>query len=689
MPKLQIAGFDGIIPRSSATTLGDNQAQQADNVKLYSKELRYWRGSSSTFTPAISNISSIYKYYGASNSYWLTWQNDVNVVLSPTTDTSDYRIYYTGDGVPKKANESLITTGTGAYPRGWLNMGVPAPTGAPTVAGGSLSRTVTISIASPAVITLAAHGFKLGAAVQFSTTGALPTGLTAGTTYYIVNITTDTFQVATTSGGAAITTTGTQSGTQSVFSVDNPESRAYVYTYVSTFGSVQEESAPSPASTIVTVYNGAAVTINGFTAAPTTNYNITSRRIYRTVSGTTSDNYLFVAEIPIATTSYTDNLTAQQLGNAITTIGWTTPPSDLAGIVALPSGALAGFSGNTVYFSEPYYPHAWPLKYAVNVPHKIVGIGVFGTSIVVATDRYPHIINGGIPGAMSVERVPILEPCLGKRTLVSDQDGVLYASPNGLVAVGYSTRGIVTNALFRRDEWQAINPSLINATTYDGKYIAMYSSALSGVNSFVLSRDDIPALSKVLWQASAVHVDSKSGSLYYCASADGVIYQADADDLNPLTYTWKSKRFALPQPTTFSAIRLDADYTQSSTAAAYQSQLSAIKAHNATLFSSNLLGTLNSTTLNYSYNDSFYSSFPYRGVTVNGSILTDLPPSASSRTAQVLIYGDGVLQTTLNLTSFDAIRIPSFKTRDIEIVVRGNISVRSVTLATTVQELHS
>jgi hypothetical protein len=53
-----------------------------------------------------------------------------------------------------------------------------------------------------------------GALVTFSTTGALPTGLTAGTNYYVVNRTSTTFQVSATSGGSAINTTGTQSGIQ-------------------------------------------------------------------------------------------------------------------------------------------------------------------------------------------------------------------------------------------------------------------------------------------------------------------------------------------------------------------------------------------------------------------------------------------------------------------------------------------
>lgn len=72
--------------------------------------------------------------------------------------------------------------------------------------------TVTITIASPAVITWTAHGHSNGTSGTFTTTGALPTGLVAATTYYVVNAATDTFQLSLTSGGAAINTSGTQSG---------------------------------------------------------------------------------------------------------------------------------------------------------------------------------------------------------------------------------------------------------------------------------------------------------------------------------------------------------------------------------------------------------------------------------------------------------------------------------------------
>lgn len=78
------------------------------------------------------------------------------------------------------------------------------------------SLTATITIASPAVVTRVAHGLVNNEPITFSTTGALPTGLTVGTTYYVKNKTNDTFQVSLTPAGAAINTSGVQSGVHSI-----------------------------------------------------------------------------------------------------------------------------------------------------------------------------------------------------------------------------------------------------------------------------------------------------------------------------------------------------------------------------------------------------------------------------------------------------------------------------------------
>lgn len=77
--------------------------------------------------------------------------------------------------------------------------------------------TFTVTIASPAVFTKTGHGYAVNDPIVLSTTGALPTGLAAGTVYYVLTVpTADTFTVSTSVGGSAVNTSGSQSGTHSV-----------------------------------------------------------------------------------------------------------------------------------------------------------------------------------------------------------------------------------------------------------------------------------------------------------------------------------------------------------------------------------------------------------------------------------------------------------------------------------------
>jgi hypothetical protein len=71
---------------------------------------------------------------------------------------------------------------------------------------------VTLTIASPCVVTRTAHGYAAGQPIVFNTTGTLPTGITAGTTYYVIaaGLAANTFEFSTTVGGSAVNTSGSQ-----------------------------------------------------------------------------------------------------------------------------------------------------------------------------------------------------------------------------------------------------------------------------------------------------------------------------------------------------------------------------------------------------------------------------------------------------------------------------------------------
>lgn len=106
---------------------------------------------------------------------------------------------------------------------------------APTLSTAALSRdqlngvvdyyatsTVTITIATPGVVTWASHGLISGQILQLTTTGSLPTGLTASTTYFVTVVDANTFRLSTTIANARsatfINTSGTQSGTHTAVS---------------------------------------------------------------------------------------------------------------------------------------------------------------------------------------------------------------------------------------------------------------------------------------------------------------------------------------------------------------------------------------------------------------------------------------------------------------------------------------
>ena len=106
------------------------------------------------------------------------------------------------------ANRQIVVTSTNTQPVviSAASVGAYAPT-----------SSVTISIGTPGIVTWANHNLVAGDAIKFSTSGgSIPTGLTAGTTYYVssTSLTSNTFQVAATlsaalAGTGSIATSGT------------------------------------------------------------------------------------------------------------------------------------------------------------------------------------------------------------------------------------------------------------------------------------------------------------------------------------------------------------------------------------------------------------------------------------------------------------------------------------------------
>jgi hypothetical protein len=79
----------------------------------------------------------------------------------------------------------------------------------------SVPTTVTVTAATPAVMSWASHGLAIGQAFQVATSGTLPAGMALLTTYFVITagFGANSFQFSLTRGGAAINTTTTGTGT--------------------------------------------------------------------------------------------------------------------------------------------------------------------------------------------------------------------------------------------------------------------------------------------------------------------------------------------------------------------------------------------------------------------------------------------------------------------------------------------
>ena len=461
------------------------------------------------------------------------------------------------------------------------------------------------------------------------------------------------------------------------------EDRAYVYTYISTFGSVLEESAPSPAGKILSVEPDATVTISAFATAPlaSAGYNITAIRIYRSVTSATSAVYLYVGTITvdpttgIASGSFADTILAANLGIALPSLYYTPPPAALQGLITMPNGILAGFVGNEVWFCEPYLPHAWPASYMMTVGAPIVGLGVFGQTLVVCTTKQPYLITGSQPGAMSQEKVPLPEPCVAKKSITSDQFGVLYASPNGLVSIAPGTQDVISRTLFTRDEWQTYVPSSMVGVIYQNMYICFYQVG-STKSALILMRGDTPPLVTLDVASQAVFVTKSTADVYYVSPLDNGIYQLDADPVNNTYYEWLSKTFIFPEPVNFAAAKVQANWTYMNDTVAYNAYVAQIIAANQAIWAAGtpLRSTVNSTTV--------------ASIALGGSILSTVPTAAETRSVQAFVYANKTFIGSNGFTSQEPIRMPAGSKEYIyEVRLTGNAPLRSFTMATSIAEL--
>lgn len=340
------------------------------------------------------------------------------------------------------------------------------------------------------------------------------------------------------------------------------DSRFYVTTYVNDWG---WESAPSPVTDMIEVdqNDSAAVAV---TNPPPGRY-IQSWRLYRSNVGTESAAFQLVDEIPIGQLSYQDEKKGEELGEVCPTFSWLEPPMRvdsaspatikppkgpnpyLRGFVGMPNGIIAGFIDNFVAVCEPYHIYAWPVEYQITTDTPIVGLGVFGQSLFVGTMGNPYIISGADSASMTAEKLDADQACVSRRSIASVGGGVIYASPDGLCLASPSGVQLVTGELFSREDWQALDPANIIASTHEGVYYFWTAQGCFALD-FTARK-----LGRVEISATAVHKDILTDHLF---TVDGSQIKKLFSE-GRRTATWKSGKIVLPAHSALAWVQVDGD----------------------------------------------------------------------------------------------------------------------------------
>ncbi|MDQ7776924.1 MAG: hypothetical protein Q4615_14160 [Paracoccus aminovorans] len=337
----------------------------------------------------------------------------------------------------------------------------------------------------------------------------------------------------------------------------------YAFTIVSTLG---EETAPSNLSIGVKFNEGRSVTLSGLPLGPMLNgRNISVKRIYRsqTSAAGVTDLY-FIAEIGIGpgTDTFTDVWGANDIQEPCPTKHFSAAPGNIRGLTGMPNGIMAAYRGRELLFCEPYQPHAWPAEYRLYLDYDIVGMVASGTSLIILTKGMPYVVQGLHPESMAQVKMETILPCVSADSIVDLGTSAIYASNDGLVQINEAGAQLISQAMWSKDEWDALTPSDIRAGRYGQAYIFSFQASSGARIGYIVDASDGTAtLTRFSRWLRLFWNDPTTNDLFSLTPNGLIINRFDAPGAAPETFQWKSKPFRFAEPTSFSAIMVEAAQT--------------------------------------------------------------------------------------------------------------------------------
>jgi hypothetical protein len=431
-------------------------------------------------------------------------------------------------------------------------------------------------------------------------------------------------------------------------------------------GTFRIQSLGPTANTLVVNLTTAQTYTTGGAWDKTAPHNTTgmTKRIYRTTG--TGGDFLFVAEIAVATTTYVDAVEADDLGEVLPTTLSSPPPKNITSLTSLPNGCLVGIAGNEICFSEPYMPYSWPSGNRYTFSGVGVDLVAAGNSVIVLTDSFPILFTGTDPEAMSPAIMQTYAPCASKRSVADVGGGAMYASYDGLWIAAPGRAEKLTSKIFREEEWRLLNPTTFVSSFSDGIYYAAYTTE---DRPYILLYDTAENDSVVRVQQDASYLirNETDGELYF--SLDNKVYRWDSNVNQRYGSDWVSSEMQMPRPMNFAVAQVHGAYN-----AIVPVDTSVLDANTAIFSDEDLVGgELNGNSI--------------LALEINGSNLAQYEAAVEAK-AQFTLYADGQLVFAKAISSSEPFRLPAgFRSEVYQVGLSTSIPIYNVTIAESVAEL--
>lgn len=500
MAGLRLEQFAGELPATHPQKLSLANAQTCRNVRLLSGALEPWAAPGKAYDSSLRNPTRT--LFRTQYGHWVEWPTWYRVVNTINPNDPYDRIFISGGGEPPQVLDPdyVGTDEDPSYPAGSLRLGVPGPE-SPLASVRAISHADAIQWAD-------SHG------------RGYPSN-------WPVEVDEDV----------------------------EPQPRSYTYT-VTLENNFGEESVPAQPSPNVEVLENETVKLD-LPAVPSIadagDVVLTRYFIYRSSGGP----FQYIGSAPIEWNEYVDLTPDGGAAEQLESENNDMPPDDLDGLCVVGGNFLAGFQKNEVLFSAPGLPHAWPTAFRQPVDYTIVELASFGQTLVVMTQGSLYMGQGGHPAGMVLSDTAVHQPCVARESVATLMGGVVYASPDGLVHVTNGGARVISEEMFTRDEWGALNPSSIRATGWYSHYVGFYKTETGEEGGFILDprRPEHGVVFLDVAYPDAVYTDIQRDRMYMVVDGEILEWGTGED----MSYRWRSRPLDLPELSAVGVVCVYAD----------------------------------------------------------------------------------------------------------------------------------